>query len=306
MGSKADDDGEIQPAEEMPRHSRLKPFVVTMVILLAVAYVAALLASRTEGFRSYVTERLGDRLGTAITVSKVHATPRLDLVFEDVASEGERSTGSAGFKIGKLKIDWSLASCVRARGFRPTAVAVDRAGISFAPGARGEWEPAAFAAVGETIAGWAAVAIEPGAGGEGQLKPAFQTEDKAASGIPPEMATGGRLTVRDSEISWWSVRGDELASVGDLRLTVTPVRAPKREMTHYRLEIGYVRTPGAAGRRDYVLELLDTGGYQVVLACEAGGARRRRGETAPAVVGGASGGLAEYVRFVIEEAPGPR
>jgi len=304
--------------ERGPRRHFLMRFITTTVILGLIAYVAAFLAARTDGFRSYAQDFLGERLGVPVHIDKGWATPWLDVVLENVTSLRSNNEAAASFRVSRMDLRWSLAN-----GFRPNkrilrALELKGCVISFAPGVAGGWELAALEPLAVRLAEWGGFDVkappaetadtttaEPGAEGKSKERR-----------LAPEFWDRVDVMIRDGRIVWWDRHGEEQAFAEGVEFESTPISVPGRDFQHFRLSIESARTASGRRLKDYDFELLRTGSHNIVLACNGDvGVRPAVGAAAspvvvgpdsaagaPQVVEGEAGDVAAYIRRELEKA----
>ena len=254
-----------------PHRFSLIGFVKTTLAVLAVAYVAAYLASRTRGFRSYLEGFLEDRLGMPVQIGGARATWQLDVVLREVESRGASQPGAAGFSAEEAVFRWSPVRFGKRRlGSARYTLEVVRGRLSFAPGESGGWEPAVFDKVRSWLEKWAgfsvprvkeavpAVAAKPEAEGEGGAKPPVR--------LKPDFWERMNLSITEGDVVWWGRDGALIASAEGVELQVTPVRLPKRRMVHYLLTAETAQPAPGRSVQNLTLELLRAGSNEIVLA----------------------------------------
>ena len=269
--------GADQPVEGHPHV--LAHFILGCVGLLAVAYGAALLLSRTDGMRYLVGDRLEQQLGLPVRIGAMRLTPGLDLVLENVTTDDART-----IQVERLEISGSLLQKLKGRPWLQSAeITGCRLAMTQSPG--GRWSPAACMPMSEWLVRWCGIRIPslPLTGAPGQAKdsaPGEKTLDAADLGVNESRGFHHQipLKLRNGKIIWQDAQGGELASAGDIEVHITPLRTQTREMQHAVFSAGHVRS--AAG--DYItgifVELLSTQGHHVLLAQRA---NRTRSDTPP-------------------------
>lgn len=277
--------------EEPPRRtawSRIRSayrLARTLVVIGAILYGAALVASRTDGFRDLVAARLERHLGMPVKVESVAANARFDLTLQGIVTEGTRHKNSPGLRAHRVTLAWSWRDVLRRGGPGLRLLDLDRCVITFARDEQGVWQPADMAPLSEFLAKWLQLDlgtkppenVTGPTGGEAEPR-----EDGApAAGKPTVAATGvstaralrdARLSIvlRRSEVTWWGDGDVPLAAVEGVNLAATPVRLPNRTMTHYHLKLDHAAGAQGLSVSDMTLELLDTGDQQLVLVFDAG------------------------------------
>lgn len=229
---------EDEPDSTPARGHFIVRVTMTTLIMAAVVYVGLFLVFRTNGFLSYVEEKLSERLNMAIRVRKVSSDLRLNILIYGVASEGGERKGEPGFMAEKVKIIWSLAGLVRPGRHAMSGIEMEKGRLSMAPGDAGEWEPAVLGDLSSRLAKWG--------GFDSQKKTAPRPAGSivvtnAANGETGTGLTAGgsdafedvRVKITGGSIVWWDGQGKDLARIDGLHLSRTPVALPNRRLVHY-------------------------------------------------------------------------
>ncbi|HOW97899.1 MAG TPA: hypothetical protein P5567_00750 [Kiritimatiellia bacterium] len=240
-----------------------------LVCLAGIVYLGLFLASRTQGFRLSVEDRLERALGLPVSLKRVEATPGLNLRLEGLASRDSEKNGRPGIRAHEVVLGWSLSGLVRP-GPLFQRVVIRGGAITFAPGSSGRWEPAALEPLGAQVAQWggfelpapeAAGSSAPGDGNEaGPAAP-------SAEGAPTNTASWFEhvaLEVRAARLAWWDAEGGERASAEGIDLLVTPVNLPNRPITHVHLTMDKGRV-GNRQVQNLVFELIRTAEQDIIL-----------------------------------------
>lgn len=262
--------------------------VKTLLVLLAIAYVALVIAGQTDGFRDLVSHRLERHLGQPVKVEGASLSLRLDLSLRGVVTEGTKRKNSPGLRIQRAFIGWDWSQLIR-RG-RPgvRALELDRCEVVFGRAEDGTWQPARLAPLSAFLARWleldlGSAAPPASAGAPAPVSGAATTPRAAALAFQKE---GTRVVLRGGQITWWADESDvPLAAVEGVRLQATPVAVPGRLLTHYALSVERAASATGARVSDLKLELLDAGDQQVILgltgehvpAARSGGTRVPQG-----------------------------
>jgi hypothetical protein len=301
--------------EPGPRTHFVTRFISTTFILGLVGYVALYLAARTDGFRSFAQDYLGERLGVPVHIGKARATPALNVFFENLTSLRSNDEVAASFRADRVDLRWSLAN-----GFRPEKpilreVEIKGLTISFAPAAAGGWEPAAFEPLAVRLAEWSGFEVE--APPAADLASAAEPEEKDTTRrIGPAFWDGCSVLIRDSRMLWWGRGGEEQAFAEGVEFESTPIAVPSRDLQHFRLSIESARASNGRRLKDYDFELLRTGSHNIVLACGGDVGMRPAGTVgtappaagpdsaanAPQLIEGGAGDVAAYIRRELERA----
>lgn len=255
----------------------LAHFILGCSGLLAIAYGAALLLSRTEGMRYLVRDRIEAAIGMPASIGAMRMTPALDAILEDI-SLGETNT----IQVRKVEIAGSLREKLKG-GAWMQSVRVAGCTLTLKLSPSGRWTPAAL----EPLSGWSAqwcgikIPVPPPAAASGRsgAADAEKTPDAAAQKFETAGFHRIPVTLVGGKIIWRDAEGNELASAGDIEVHLTPLKTQAREIQHVVLSAGHIRS--AAG--DYItglfVELLSTQGHHILLGQRAN--RTRADQAAP-------------------------
>lgn len=89
----------------------LRRFVITLLVLALMIYVAGFFLVRTEGFRYMVQERLTEAFGLSVTVGHTAWLPDGTLVLEDVVTAGfDGGAGGmvTGWQCDRVRLQWHI------------------------------------------------------------------------------------------------------------------------------------------------------------------------------------------------------
>lgn len=277
--------------EEAPRRSLWSPVrttyraVRTTLVVLVILYVAALAATRTDGFRDVVASRLEKHFGIPVKIESVAASPRFDLTLRGLVTEGTRQKNSPGLRAHQVVLGWAWGDLWRHGRVGLRSLDLERCVITFARDDEQAWQPADLVPLSEFLAKWLQLDLSPPATASNAAPENTVVEEKPAALEPavekPAAAAGraaaralqdGHLSValRRSEITWWGEGEVPLAAVEGVSLTATPVRLPNRTLTHYHLKLEHAAGAKGLSVSDMTLEVLDTGDQQLVLVFDAG------------------------------------
>jgi len=203
--------------EEAPRppggpRSFLRSLVhaaVTLAVLAAMLYGAALAISRTGGFRDYVQADLSEALGFEVALHDARLTPGFALVVEGVAAGRFDSPGTPCIQADRAVVGWSLLA---PEGTRLRSIAVETGRLAFARAADGTWTP-------RPLAGAAGLLLQGAA-------------DESGGPGPPAAVPGLRIALRGVDVVWWKADRSRQAACTGLSLDLTPVVLPGRRMVH--------------------------------------------------------------------------
>lgn len=298
---------------EVPRGRPVVRVVVTVLVLAAVLYVAALLAARTDGFRSYAEEYLGEALGVPVHIGRTWAAITLDVILEDVSTKGSEEPASPGFRVREIALQWSAFRALVEGGYLVRGIELKDVDLAFVAGPEGGWEPKGLGRLGDGLARWVGVAVdmsEESPEPPGEADRVGRGKGQGISKKPsPRFWQKVGYDVGKANVFWWDAEGRELASAKGIDLRITPVNLPGRRLTHYLMNVARARTGDGRRVEDLKFEMLKTGAENIVLVCQGDWGPeadlRRRGAAALAatgrVAGVVSGDLDNVAEFVHEE-----
>jgi hypothetical protein len=184
-----------------PQGGGLGALAVLMLLVVGALYVLALVASRTNGFKGYIRDRLDEALGLPVQVERAYLSLRLDVVIEGIGEPEGLVAGRPGLQIARLILrvapwrGWSGAlPAIRAIAASDVYVAVakDDAGI---------WQPASLAPVVRRIGAWIGIDLPSHASEEGRNAVAAVLFSR-------------RLDVRNARITWYGPSDTVLQATG--------------------------------------------------------------------------------------------
>jgi hypothetical protein len=207
---------EILPAED--RAGRLRRFVVSVLVIVALALITGALAVRTAGGRELVRDWLSDAVGEAVEVGTVRVGWPYDLVVEPVKPRAENPDLGPSWRIERMRLGWRFPCRLLLR--------VRRAAVTLRQDDRGAWEPACLRRMGDL----------PG------------RSVAHVSLLTAGMRGRWNLQISDSLVRWVDRQGNQTGMAG-VSLHVQPVRVPGRRLYYHRLSVFEMRgADGAAGR----------------------------------------------------------
>lgn len=186
--------------EEVDRLTLLRRAVVTLGVLLLIAYITLLLTSRTDGFRYVVQERLVERWQTELQVDRAWLAADLTLHIEGIHTEpfGTQRVGP-GFSIQALKVEWNKPGWFWPGLSRVRGGAVHGGTWSFQQDANGTWMPQAFFADAAWLTRQAGLR--------------FSDEEVAAEHLSD---AARNISLHQTELLFWDANAAPYASVSGL------------------------------------------------------------------------------------------
>ncbi|HBA82489.1 MAG TPA: hypothetical protein DCZ95_00190 [Verrucomicrobia bacterium] len=263
---------EIDEPAPPPKTSGLNGFLWSAIAIFIIGYVGFYLVARTDGFRSFVEDKLSTHLGLKLKVQKTSCDLALNLIVKGVASEGISQRGKAGLHFGEARIGWSLMNLLRPGISAVTGLKVYDSYLSFAPDGQGGWAPAVFKPVSSILEKWS--------GAQLMLSMPTSTEAPAVVEKPkvvepsakptPDLALEAlRVAVRNGRVTWWMPDGNEMAVVEGVRLDVQPIAVPDRQMMFYRFDAHSIALRRGFHAENLRFELLRTEGQDLILSFTA-------------------------------------
>ena len=223
-------------------------FFVTVVVLLLVLYGAALILSRTDGFRDLVEQRLRERWDWPVVVERAELNPALTLVLEGVGSENDAADG-AGFSVAAMRSRWSLWGAIIPGRATVRSVEARGGAATLKRDADGDWQPAFLARVAGELAAFAGIELN---GKDGD----------AAS--PPSVSIIN-VQLSDTNLTWLDRNDQAMASLTGLTFKSNETQWSGRNLRHQFLSADRIHDTGAT-RRDVVRERLYVDGTPIDLS----------------------------------------
>lgn len=251
-------DDEKIPAE---RRGCLVPYLLSVLLTLClIAYGALLVASRTDGFRSYIEKRVEQVVGMPVSVERVKATPSLSLVIERIVSRDGLIAGKPGLQVGRATVEWRLSGLVRSERAALESLELDDVYLSFAAERGRGWEPSGPAPAAARIAEWLGVFV-PAA--------AVTAQDPKQKPVVPDPSVerwvvNGPCRIRNARVVWSDAEG-ELAQVSGLEADSIPLAAGRREMQYHFVTAESASRRGGVSTNGVCAEFIQAGGKAVPL-----------------------------------------
>ena len=233
---------------ETAHHGCLIPHVLMVIVLLAaIAYVAALLAVHTDGFRSYVQDRLEKVVGMPLRVGRIRATPALTLILEMVTGPEQLVAGMPGLQAGRIVLAWNFGGLFRRDMSNLRRVELQDVYLSLNVDESGQWQPSSVAAFARRLCGWLGVSVADGGdGGELSLNLARV-----------------ELDMKEVRIVWWD-RDGERAQLTGIEGQCSSVRLGRREVLYRDLSAESVSVRGATATQNARTEFIEVGDRVIV------------------------------------------
>jgi hypothetical protein len=260
--------------DEQPvrRGSALNGFLWTVIAILVIGYVGFYLVARTDGFRSFVEDKLSTRLGMKLKVAKTSCDLGLNLIVQGISSEEISQKGKPGLQIGEALIEWDLFNLLKPGASAVTGLKISDSYLSFVPDGKGGWKPEALQGVSSMLEKWsgAQLMLSAPTSTEEQATSTETAKQEPAAAPVKELDLHQTLVgIRDGRVTWWMPDGNEMAVIEGVRLDVQPIAVPDREMTFYRLDAKTISLRRGFHAENLRFELIRTEGQDLILRFNA-------------------------------------
>lgn len=206
------------PPPPPPRRGCLASFLVTSAIVWLILYVVLLVASRTEGFKYAVSERLNEPRETTLSVGRMWLSPGLTLVMEQITSDNQWTMDGPALQIDEMQLRWYWPGWVLPGHQRIKEVRLKGARWRFVKDDAGAWQPAEFASDALYWAARAGMSIpDP---------------------VPPAltlMPEGIRFTVTNGALFWWDGEGGVEMALQGIQIRSDEATLNKRRFNYQEL-----------------------------------------------------------------------
>ena len=203
--------------EDQPSGDLARRFFVTLLVLAVLAYLAALLVGRTDGFRHMVEQRLGERWSLPVRVEQVRLLPDGSLRLRGLTGG---AVDGPGMTIEEARVSVSLPAALVPGRSPVRRVGVREGSWIFRRDDGGDWQPAAFA--GDAAALAARLGLDP----PGPLPAVRFTE------------AGHVLQLAAVDARWEDVDAVPLVAIQGLSLDTARSRLLDREFRYERITAG--------------------------------------------------------------------
>ena len=233
---------------EAAHHGCLIPHVLMVVVLLAaIAYASALLAAHTDGFRSYVQDRLEKAVGMPLRVGRIRATPALTLILETVTGPEQLVAGMPGLQADRVVLEWNFGGFFRRDTSNLSRVELRNLYLSLSVDEKGQWQPASVAAFAARLCGWLGASVAESAG-ESELSLSLARVE---------------LDMKEVRIVWWD-RDGERAQLTGIEGQCRSVKLGRRDILYRDLAAESVSVRGAAVTQNVRTEFIEVGDRVIV------------------------------------------
>ena len=221
------DDGSIRVIPSRTGGRTFKRFVVTTLIILAIAWVTLFFAVRTDGGRVLIEDHLETRFGMAMSLESAALGFPFALQLEQVQSQ-DIETLRHGFRADKIHVAIGIRPRWRITLINPELNLSYERGVG--------WLPAVFSKVG-------------GLPGE---------DVRQLSHLTGEMRKRVKLSIRNGVIYWRNVTGDEMASAKGIAFNLQPAKVAGHQFFFYSLAVNMGVGPDAGMYREVDSEWLSS------------------------------------------------
>ena len=275
MGAKK----EIEDAPELPWSrcssilGALSRFVCTLLALVLILGVSLFLFSRTEGFRSLVSDRIENTIGVQLEAEASRIAWSGEVIFEGVRSISGEDGREPGFTAGSVRFLADPLAVFRG-DYVPAlrSVRIDDWRLEFVMDEGGIWQPQGLAVFTGWVERWGSVALphdEPAVTPDSARGPVGTTE--AAVDPAPRMGLRNlaRVRIRDGDMVWWASSERPLAEIRGMSFDLTPLDLPTGPGGHYHLWWDSFASADGAAVRKLDVELFQVGPSYLVINLEA-------------------------------------
>ena len=233
----------------------LRRWIITLLIIALILYIGTFFVVRTDGFRSYVAERISERAGLPVKIERTAADLALHIHVYNLTTENISDRGVPGFRVEHAKVIWSIKGMLTTPRQLITGLELDRPYVAFRIDPRAGIQPSVFKPIGRTVANWGGITV-----------PQRDIPREAASDISTSMDTDiDKLEVSEGTIRWWDGSGNELAYADGINFIKQPLEVIERIMIYYQLDISYADTISETRVDNVHFELLKNRDKTVVL-----------------------------------------
>lgn len=266
-----------EPDAPPPLWRSLRGAVITVAILLCIAYVALQVLCRTAGFREVLSQRIAARFDLPVGIARSAVNWRFDITLDDVASKGADAGSGPSLSAKRIRIGWAPLQRLRG-GMGIRSIEADGLAVVFAPAPGGEWTPRPLAPLSAFLSRWAEMPVSAGSASPAAVETAPDPGGSDASpsvslaAVPKRMRDEGiRVAVRGADVTWRAAAADAgpLAVIEGASLDVVPMKGAGRSFLSVALAVDRAASAGGDGIRNLRLELLDAGDQQIVLGFTA-------------------------------------
>ena len=252
--------------------------------MLFILYAALLAASRTDGFRSLVEDRLSSRVGYNIAINRLALSLGLDLRLEEV-SLTEEGRPEPFLKVDAADLTFEWANLFRQGQGVIRQITVNEPDLLIRERGDSGWQPAALGEPMERIVHAAGLKFRPDRLEQSTFKVVLkepgemdkpeqvvqQEESAQAGGSLDDMAAelqAVQVHINDGIIRWLGKDGQIMASLQGLELHVTPLDVPGRSMHHYKAVMNQLRVQHQV-TKNLRIEMMILEDNQIVLGLDA-------------------------------------
>lgn len=214
---------------------------MTVLVLALILYVAALVLSRTDGFRSIMEERVRDRWQWPVQVTAFRVTPRLNLEARGIETDGMAAGNKPGLRVERVLWVWTWKGVLHPAHRAVSRVEMEGAQFVFQADPAGVMQPARFAAMARDLA----------------QRVGFPPEERRSD--PALDALGLALHWDKVDVYWLDGRGSGMGALHGVTYSGSDLALPGHDLRYHRLFVDTVVRPDGGTDRDVLLEwfLLD-------------------------------------------------
>jgi|GEM_PF-3244090 len=218
----------------------LSRFLSTLTILALVFYVAALLISRTDGFRSMVEDRYSKKWDMPFTLQQARLAPNLALEMRGLVSQGFEEQKGPGVSFQWFELNWTWARLFAWNVSAWSDVRASDGIISIQRDAQGAWKPAWFSPLADFL--------------YTGLEPDMKKTDRSDESLFPWNEV--QVQIENSDWFGWDAEAQQLFSLRDAQVYVESLQTPYRTWRYGSIEAMIVLGASAAEQKPYHREWL--------------------------------------------------
>ncbi len=235
-------------AIEKKRKGSVKRTLITTGLIFAILYVGIHVVSRTEGFRSLVTDKISSGTAQPVSLEKCGATPLLGLRLQGLSFQGVTiPEAKASFNFNPFTLFSKKRPVVSQLYIRELEVQFKRIPKS------GKWEPLVLHGIGSRFG--AVVGLNPPSSAADENLPTF----------PPYVINEQTLLQLDrAKVVWRDEKGAELAYLTDVDSSLRSRSFMNRRVIQTIIKCGHIKLARGAVLRDFRLEAFRVEGSGMV------------------------------------------
>jgi len=228
-------------------------FWVTLVIILIILYVAILMISRTDGFRGVVRQRLEMLSGMNLSVDRVYAKPRLDLVVEGLREATNAAHAVSSFEINRIEFAWRWVPLIRGEGWPFRRLHIQDGQMMFTQKPDKSWTP--LPRLHPLVATWL------------DIPAALENADEKLLATEWLRTMKADISLKNINLIWLSPVEEEppLVLIEGLHLKTSPMRPFREPVMWFEMTVERAANLGVVWARNLHMEWIRLSDQDVVL-----------------------------------------